>query len=100
MKVYNNEQFQCFGCEHNFLKEEALFKHATLFCSGSHKNKIFIGKPKEAPDNFPLETIVRCLNCKITLQDTEDLTIHLENPNCKGPIYAKVSAKSQIDSVV
>ena len=56
-----------------------------------------MGKPKEVPDNFPPGAIVRCLNCKITLQDTEDLKMHLENPNCKGPIYAKVTLKTQTD---
>ena len=97
LKVSSNEHFQCFGCGKNFLKEEAFFKHATLFCSGSHKNKKCMGKPKEVPDNFPPGAIVRCLNCKITLQDTEDLKMHLENPNCKGPIYAKVTLKTQTD---
>ena len=98
MKVTSNEQFQCFGCGKLFLKEEAFFKHATLFSSGSHKNKNCLGKPKEVPKNLREGAIVRCLNCKITLQDTIDLKNHLENPDCKGPIYAKVSSSTALET--
>ena len=94
LKVSSNEQFLCFGCGKNFLKEEAFFKHATMFCSGSHKNKKCFGKPKDVPDNFPPGATLRCLNCKVTLQGKEDFANHLTKENCKGPLYARISGDS------
>ena len=94
----SNEQVLCFGCGKNFQKEEAFFKHATLFCSGSHKNKKCLGKPKEVPDTFPPGAIIRCLNCKVTLTDREDFVSHLEIPDCKGPMYAKMSGEPDSQS--
>ena len=40
--------------------------------------------------------VFRCLQCKLTLDNAEELRSHVENPECKGPIYAKVSLKSDI----
>ena len=37
--------------------------------------------------------VFRCLQCKLTLDNAEELRSHVENPECKGPIYAKVSLK-------
>ena len=91
LKVTSKEQFLCFGCGKNFLKEEAFFKHATMFCSGSHKNRKCFGKPKEVPDNFPPGATLRCLNCKLTLKGKEDFASHLTKENCKGPLYARMS---------
>ena len=91
LRVSSNEQVLCFGCGKNFQKEEAFFKHATLFCSGGHKNKKCLGKPKEVPDTFPPGAIIRCLNCKVTLADREDFVAHLEIPDCKGPMSSLVS---------
>jgi len=104
LKVSSNEQVLCFGCGKNFMKEEAFFKHATMFCSGSHKNMKCFGKPKEVPDNFPPGSTLRCLNCKITLHGKEEFSAHLQIQNCKGPLYARlasgdVSAKDVIENV-
>ena len=95
LKVSSNEQVLCFGCGKNFQKEEAFFKHATLFCSGSHKNKKCFGKPKEVPDTFPPGAVIRCLNCKVTLADREDFVRHLDITDCKGPMYAKMSGDQE-----
>ena len=86
------------------MKEEAFFKHATMFCSGSHKNMKCFGKPKEVPDNFPPGSTLRCLNCKITLHGKEEFSAHLQIQNCKGPLYARlasgdISVKDVIENV-
>ena len=92
LNVTSNEQFLCFGCGKHFMKEEAFFKHATLFCNGRIK-KCF-GKPKEVPDNFPPGATLRCLNCKITLKGKEEFNDHLAIEHCKGPLYARISSTS------
>ena len=79
------------------MKEEAFFKHATMFCAGSHKNRKCFGKPKEVPDNFPPGATLRCLNCKLTLQGKEDFANHLTKEDCKGPLYARMSGDQTIE---
>ena len=100
LKVISKEQFLCFGCGKNFLKEEAFFKHATMFCAGSHKNRKCFGKPKEVPDNFPPGATLRCLNCKLTLQGKEDFANHIKNENCKGPLYARMAREDKEEASV
>ena len=90
--VKSSEKFLCYGCGKDFLKEEAFFKHATLFCSGSHKKKKCFGKPKECPDTFPPNATLRCLHCKVTLHTKVEFLNHLDNENCKGPLYARMSS--------
>ena len=97
LKVISKEQFLCFGCGKNFLKEEAFFKHATMFCAGSHKNRKCFGKPKEVPDNFPPGATLRCLNCKLTPQGKEDFASHLTKEDCKRPLYARMSGDQTIE---
>merc|ERR1712243_493237 len=85
IKISAPQHFLCLGCNKNFLKEEAFFKHATL-----QRSKRCPGRPSLVPGTFPMDSIVRCLQCKLTLTDPEDLRCHLDNPQCPGPIYAKV----------
>ena len=41
---------------------------------------------------FLCNFVCRCLQCKVTLCNAEELRSHVENPACKGPIYAKVES--------
>lgn len=94
--VNSHEQILCFGCGKDFQKEEAFFKHATLLRSSKSKNKNrCFGKPKECPDTFHPNSTLRCLHCKVTLHSKEEFIGHLDNENCKGPLYARLSKPSE-----
>ena len=96
------QHFRCLGCDKTFQKEEAFFKHANSLhpsakCPGKPSNLVEDAFSEQAVVRFAFACfgkgctfILRCLQCKVTLDNSLHLKSHLENPLCQGPVYVKV----------